>query len=263
MRPVRYGLPMDDVAVGRLLRAIRIGRGWRQVDVAARAGVSGSQISRVETGGADDLRLADLRSIASVLEVRLSLSARWRGGDSDRLVNANHVRLQRRVLELLPREWVVAAEVTFSVYGERGAIDVLAWHPDAAALLVIEVKTELADPGRLLAQVDRYRRLGPAVAQERGWSRPASVGVWVVIAESSMNRRRLASAGPLIATGLPDGFRAVRSWLRSPHGSLRALSFSPYSRAGGVGGATTAVRRVSPRRRAGASSRGSPYSRGA
>lgn len=247
----RYPRPVDDVGDGRLLRAARIRRGWRQADVAERAGTSISQVSRVETGQASTLRLCELRAIAAVLEVRLGLSATWRGGDADRLVNAKHVALQQRVVELLPRAWVVLAEVTFSVFGERGAIDILAWHPPSRAVLVIEIKPELGDPGGLLAQVDRYRRLAPGVARERDWGTPRILGVWAVVAESSMNRRRLATALSLLRVGLPDDFRAVRRWLSAPAGSLAAISFLAYSPAGRVGRPTTAVRRVSVPRRAG------------
>lgn len=263
MSPTRYGRRVDDVAIGRLLRTIRITRGMRQVDVAASAGVSDSQVSRVETGRVADLRLVDLRAIAGALEVRIGLAATWRGGEADRIVNASHVALQQRVMGLLPREWTAEAEVTFSIYGERGSIDILAWHRESRTVLVIEVKTELSDPGRLVAQVDRYRRLASAIAQERGWGIPATIGVWVVIAESSMNRRRLASAGSLVRTGLPDGFRALRSWLRTPTGPLRALSFLPYSPVRGVARPATAIRRVSRTRRAGRTCRISPASRGA
>ena len=39
--------------------------------------------------------------------------------------------------------WRLSPEVSFSVYGERGIIDVLAWHPKTKILLVIELKTEV------------------------------------------------------------------------------------------------------------------------
>ena len=46
--------------------------------------------------------------------------------------------------------WVVRPEVSFSIYGERGVIDVLAWHPARRAILVIELKTELVDINELM-----------------------------------------------------------------------------------------------------------------
>lgn len=34
-------------------------------------------------------------------------------------------------------------EVSFSIYGQRGVIDILAWHAATRSLLVIELKTEM------------------------------------------------------------------------------------------------------------------------
>jgi transcriptional regulator with XRE-family HTH domain len=41
---------MDDIRVGAAFRAVRIRRGWRQQDVADRAGVSRALISLIERG---------------------------------------------------------------------------------------------------------------------------------------------------------------------------------------------------------------------
>ncbi len=62
-------------------------------------------------------------------------------------------------------------EVSFAVYGERGVIDILAWHPGERALLVIELKTEIVDIQDLIGTVDRKRRLARVVARDRGWVR--------------------------------------------------------------------------------------------
>jgi len=88
--------------------------------------------------------------------------------------------------------WVTEPEVSFSIYGERGIIDVLAWHPGRRILLVIELKTEFVDVNELMGSVDRKRRLAAAIARERGWD-SAAIGAWVVIADSRTNRRALAA----------------------------------------------------------------------
>lgn len=237
---------MDDVTVGRLIRAIRIHRGWRQADVAARAGSSQAQVSRIERGQLDRLRLDEVRQVAAVLGVRIHISATWRGGDADRIVNEGHVALQAQVAERLAhaRGWQGEAEVTFASAGERGAIDLLAWHPASRTILVVEVKTELADPGLLLAQVDRYRRLAPSIARERGWA-AERVGVWVVIGESTMNRRRLDRTGRLLRDGFPARGPELHAWLRRPEGPIRALSFARCIPPGPTPRRTVAVRRVS------------------
>ena len=67
-------------------------------------------------------------------------------------------------------------EVSCSIWGERGSIDLLAWQPRRRALLVIEVKTEITDVGATLATLDRKRRLAPAIVRElEGWTDRAPI----------------------------------------------------------------------------------------
>jgi len=245
--PARLG-PVDDVRVGALIRVVRIRRGLRQEDVAAAARVSRPQVSRAERGRLDELRVVELRAIAEALEVRLPFAPLWRGGEADRVVNERHSLMHERLATLfasLP-EWVCSAEVTFSVYGERGSIDLLAWHPIRRALLIVELKTEITDPAALVAQVDRYRRLAAGIVRERGWI-PVSVSVWVVVADSSMNRRRLALHRAMLRNRFPVEGRRMRSWLRQPAGSVAALSFMADDRAGSTVRKAAPTRRVSRR----------------
>ncbi len=239
---------MDDVRVGALIRAVRLRRGWRQADVAAAAQVSRSQVSRAERGRLDELRLAALRSIAEALEVRLVIAPSWRGGEADRVVNERHNVLHERLAAMLAAApaWMCDAEVTFSVYGERGSIDLLAWHPARRALLVVELKTEITDPAALVAQVDRYRRLAAGIVRERGWD-PVSVSVWVVVADSTMNRRRLARHRTMLRNRFPLEGRTMRSWLRRPVGPVAALSFMADDRAGSTPRKAAPTKRVSRR----------------
>ena len=41
---------------------------------------------------------------------------------------------------LVAAGWEVVPEATFNEFGERGSIDILAFHPKHGALLVVEVK---------------------------------------------------------------------------------------------------------------------------
>ena len=120
--------------------------------------------------------------------------------------------------------WIAQPEVSFSIYGERGVIDILAWHAGPRALLLIEIKTDIVDVNELLGTLDRKRRLARQVAAERGWN-ALEVGVWLVVAEGTTNRRRVEAHRSVLRSVLPDdGFR-VRTWLRDPVGVLAALSF--------------------------------------
>jgi hypothetical protein len=100
--------------------------------------------------------------------------------------------------------WVSEPEVSFSIYGERGIIDVLAWHPVRRILLMIELKTELVDINDLMGSADRRRRLGAVIARDRGWD-PAAIATWVVLAES----RPTAALSLLIARWFAQSFRST------------------------------------------------------
>ncbi|MFZ5853474.1 MAG: helix-turn-helix domain-containing protein [Chloroflexota bacterium] len=220
---------MDDAHLGATLRALRVHQGLRQEDVATAAGLSPATVSRLERGHLATVPLGAIRAIAGTLEARLDLTASWRGGDLDRLVNARHGALHDVLAHRFAglSEWESAAEVSFSIYGERGVIDRLAYHAGRRMLCVIELKSELTDPGGLVGQVDRYRRLGPVIARDRGW-KPRSVSCWVVLADTDTNRRRVAMHEALLRGAFPLDGRAVTRWLHDPEGAVQALSFVAY-----------------------------------
>jgi hypothetical protein len=147
--------------------------------------------------------------------------------------------------------WVSEPEVSFSIYGERGVIDVLAWHPMSRTVLVIELKTELVDLNETMGTLDRKRRLADRLARDRGWD-PVAVGVWLAIADSRTNRRALAAHATVLRSKYPaDGLR-IRSWLRRPVGPVLGLSFVPDVGEVTSRRATRPIRRIREPRRAAA-----------
>lgn len=241
---------MDDHRIGAALRAIRIRKRWRQVDVAERAGVSRWAIIGIERGRLAGLPLGTVRAVAAALDARLDTVLRWQGGDLPRLLSARHAAMHEvmaRFFGDLP-DWTAEPEVSFSIYGERGIIDVLAWHPGRRILLVIELKTEVVDVNEMLGSLDRKRRLARVIARDRGWD-PLEVGVWLVIADGRTNRRHVASHMAVLRAKLPTDGRSIRAWLRNPAGAVAALSFLPTVGGTHVAAAPTAVRRVSRHRR--------------
>jgi transcriptional regulator with XRE-family HTH domain len=237
---------MDDQRVGAAIRAVRIRRRWRQQDVAKAAAVSRASVSRLERGHLDETSLGVLRRVAAVLDVRVSVRPFWRAGDLDRLLNARHSALHEELARLFAElpGWIAQPEVSFSIYRERGVIDILAWHEHLGALLVIEIKTDIADVNELIGTLDRKRRLAARVARERGWH-VRSLGIWLVIASGATNRRRVAAHRTVLGSLLPEDGRTMRAWLRRPVGTCRALSFwGPRSRPLYVG-ASRRPRRIS------------------
>jgi transcriptional regulator with XRE-family HTH domain len=217
---------MDDQRFGSTIRAVRVKKGWRQRDLAARAGVSTSTISRIERGHPGSFSLDTIRRVASALDVRVDLVPRWRAGDLDRLLNARHSQLHELVARWFATElpaWVLAPEVSFAIYRERGIIDIVAWHPGKRAILVIELKTDIVDVNELIGRVDMKRRLVPRVVRDRGWD-PKSVSAWVIVAPSRTNRARLAAHRSVLRAAFPTNGRGMRAWLADPVGNVAGLS---------------------------------------
>lgn len=226
-------------------RAVRIRRGWRQEDVARRAGVSRGAVSMVERGHIDGLTLGLLLRIAAALEIRLDVVPRWRGGDLDRLLDARHAALGEHVATYLAGVpgWALAPEVSFAIWAERGRVDILAWHPVTRSLLVVELKTEIVDVQEMLGTLDAKRRLAKKIAAERGWY-PTSVSVWLVVAGSRTNRRRVAAHRTLLGAAFPDRPRALRTWLTEPIRTVAAMSFWPTATGSSASQGIAPIRRV-------------------
>jgi transcriptional regulator with XRE-family HTH domain len=242
---------MDDLRIGAMLRAIRVRKGWRQSDLARRARVSTSLVGTVERGNASSVTLGRLRRVASALGARLDPVIRWSGADLPRLLDARHAAMQESVTAMFSAldGWQIEPEVSFSVYGERGIIDILAWHPVRRMLLVIELKTEIVEIGLLLGKMDQRRRLAADVARRLGWD-PLAVSTWVLVADGRTNRRALAAHQGVLRRKFPNDGRTIRRWLRDPQDRVDALSFLPHRRDTTLGRGIGPVRRVvAPRSR--------------
>lgn len=216
---------MDDQRIGAALRAVRVRKRWRQSDVAARAGVSRALVSLIERGHLSSVALRTIRSVASALDVRIDLVARWRAGELDRLLNAGHSSLEEALTRYLKAcGWEVAPEVSFAIAGERGWIDLLCWHAPTQTVLVIEIKTAIVDVQELIGIVHRKTRLAARIARDRGWV-PVAVAALVVVAESATNRRRVAAHDALLKAAFPLDGRQARAKLRRPFGGWSGLMF--------------------------------------
>ena len=225
---------MTDQRVGAAFRAVRLRRGWRQRDVAARAGVSPALVSLIERGHIATLSVETLRRIGSELEVRIDLVARWRGGELDRLVNSGHSALAEAITKWLRSEgWTVAPEVSFAIYRESGIIDLLAWHAATRTLLVLELKTLIVDVNDLVGVTDRKTRLAMRIGDDRGWS-AATVATLVVVADSGTNRRRVSAHSAVLKSAYPVDGRSVRAWVRRPAGPMSGLMFYANATPGSV-----------------------------
>lgn len=242
---------MDDRQVGSAFRALRIRKGWRQADLARKARLSREMISRIERGGAASVPVGSMRRLAEALGARFDTIVRWQGGDLGRLLNARHAAMHEAMARQFQqnRSWVYEPEVSFSIFGERGVIDVLGWHREARIVLVIELKTELVDINEVMGTLDRKVRLAERIARERGWD-PTAVSAWLVVADTRTNRRALAAHATVLRAKYPADGRTIRSWLRQPVGRVLALSFMSDVADVRIGRGTRPVRRVVAARKA-------------
>ena len=225
---------MTDVIVGLIFRAVRRRRGWRQIDVARRAGVSQQLISLIEHGHLEQVSLGTLRSVARALEIDLPLAPRWRGPELDRLLDAEHAALvETAVVAFAGLGWVVALEWSFNHFGERGAVDILAWHGANRALAVVEVKSRVVDVQDLLGKLDRKVRLArELLPRDRGWN-PNVVGRILILPDTSTARDSIARLGRTFDTSLPARTVETRRWLRDPREPLESIWFLRATRSAG------------------------------
>ena len=220
----------DDYRIGRMVRDVRLARDLRQEDVAERAGLDRHMISRLERGLVDGMTLGSLRAISRALGMTSIVSLGWHSPEIDRLRDENHAALVESVgRALVAAGWEIVPEYTFSRYGERGAVDSLAWHAASRALFIGETKTHIWDLQDLLSTLDRKRRLVPELLRrERGW-RAEAVGVVLVLPERSTHRHLIERHSATFGAAFPQRQLEVRHWLESPSGDLRGIWFLPDS----------------------------------
>jgi hypothetical protein len=94
------------------------------------------------------MTIGTVRALSRALGMPSIVSFGWRG-PVERLIDEGHPAMVEFVLaHLEPLGWTVVPEFSFNHFGERGCVDVLAWHAYSRALLVIETKTRIGISSR-------------------------------------------------------------------------------------------------------------------
>jgi transcriptional regulator with XRE-family HTH domain len=125
---------MDSILFGRGVKALRLRKRWRQEDLAAAAHVSRGVVGRIERGNAHRVTVATLDNVATAVGGRVTCRLSWNGEGLDRLLDAEHAAIVEAVVRVLrSADWLVATEVSFNHFGERGSIDVFAFHASPAS----------------------------------------------------------------------------------------------------------------------------------
>lgn len=158
--------------------------------------------------------------------------------------DAGHARCVAYVQRRLERDgWLVQREVEIVHGRSHGWIDLLAFNPHTRTLLVVEVKTELHDVGRIERTVGWYEREAWAAAHRLGWRAAHVRGLLLVLASEASdvvivaNRQALAQSFPTRAMAvLTAGTRGLalidpssrrRDWLLRSRADGRR-SAAPY-----------------------------------
>jgi transcriptional regulator with XRE-family HTH domain len=197
---------MKDLELGRLLRMLRMRRHSRLADVEARIGLSAESLGRHERGRFTSLDR--LRRHAAEFDLRIELAAIGRGAEIPRLRDDEHAAIVNLLAATFGgARWLVEPEASYSEWGERGRIDLLARLPQGPnpILAVVEVKTDFGDLQQLLGSSSVKERLAPMVATKLGWPAQARVVTVIAAASTSRNHELVTDHAALFAS-----FRSVR-----------------------------------------------------
>lgn len=202
----------------RAVRFLRLRKGWVQAVLGQHAGVSREFISRLERGDLARMTLNDIDRVARALGASVHLQIRWRGEQLDRLIDAAHASIQQLIAETLTKlGWIVRVEVSFNHYGDRGRVDIVAFHPTVRVLLIVEIKSAIGDIQETLGRIDVKVRVARRIAAELGWTDITTVVPAIVIGDSRAARRVVLEHGSLFARFGVRGRNAL-AWVRRPTG---------------------------------------------
>lgn len=204
---------MEKRTVTRMLRALRKQRRWTQRQLAAKLGISQQWMSDLESGDLKGCSVELLERWSGSLSATLGLDLRISGPRP--LTDRRHAAMQNWLAGTLRRDgWLVEVEPSFNHYGDRGRIDIFAFHPGRRVLLVVEIKTEVHDVQDLIGRLDVKQRVARQLAADRGWQAAAIVPA-IVLREDRTIRRRISQHSALFERFRLRA-RAARAWLRMP-----------------------------------------------
>ncbi len=210
--------------LGTALREARWRSGFRQRDVADRAGISQSFVSRLERGRAVCVSLETWSVVAaSVGEQFVAFLEAAPGADRPR--DLEHVRRQSAVVEIAAQGgWVARPELALDPgLGRSRSIDVALVRPDARQAVVVEIWDWFDDVGAGLRGLDaKVAILAARLEKEASGSdrapgstrdpRPWTARGLYVVRDTRRNRTLLDELRPLFAARF--GGSSV-GWLRA------------------------------------------------
>jgi hypothetical protein len=117
--------------------------------------------------------------------------------------DAAHARCSAYVQRRLETAgWLVEREVEIVHGRSHGWIDLLGFEPRCLTLLIVEIKTETEDLGRIERTLAWYRREAWASARRLGW-RPVRTATWLLVLATEINDERIRVNRDTLAAAFP------------------------------------------------------------
>ncbi|MDQ2965867.1 MAG: helix-turn-helix transcriptional regulator [Chloroflexota bacterium] len=202
------------ITVARSVRDGRRAIGWSQQELGRRARVSRQMIGRVERATVTPSfevsgRLFGALGVEAELLVRVPFLV-----DRQRQRDPAHARCTAYVQRRLEKTgWIIRREVEVVQGRSHGWIDVLAFDPGAGTLLVIEIKTQLDDLGRIERSPGWYEREAVAAARRLGW-RARRIRGWLLLLATAAADDRVIENREALGASFPGRAPAMIAWLR-------------------------------------------------
>jgi transcriptional regulator with XRE-family HTH domain len=204
-------------SIGRTIRHTRLASRITQLQLASAVGLSQTEISAIERAIYPDLPLSTAERVLDALDIRIELRlvppfVVGRNETRDE-AHARCVGYVARRLE--DAGWQVAREVPVGGSRWRGFIDILAFHPDARLLVIVEIKTEIVDVGEIDRQLSAYEREAWSAAHGFGWRPTSAIGALVLLGTEENEETVRRHRDVFERTYTFDG-RALGGLVRSP-----------------------------------------------
>jgi hypothetical protein len=147
-------------------------------------------VGRIERGAAN-VTVDTADRLLEALGQQVGLVAKPPFISRSRQVDAGHAACGGHVHRRLHSDgWEDRREVEIVFGRSHGWIDVLAYNPADRTLLIVEIKTEIHDLGRIERTLTWYAREAPAVARGLGWQ-PLRTKAWLLVLATSANDDRI------------------------------------------------------------------------
>lgn len=211
---LRHRLSPLVLAAGNGVRDGRLAAGWTQHELGARLTVDQSTVSRIETAKLPNVSLELAGRALDVVGARVAVFVDGPFLADRRLQrDAAHVRGVAYVRRRLERSgWEVRQEVEIGEGRLRGWIDLLAFDPQARALVTSEFKSALPDVGGAERQLDWYHRHASQAARRFGW-RPLTSHALLLLLATEANDERVRANADALGVALPGRAREFAPWL--------------------------------------------------